>query len=122
MLIYRIRDKGTGLYIVNPWKWTYAEGLIWNSTGQFWRRIDTVYKHLITLSTEWHWEKNGLRHYPCSKRWPGPHVTWDVPTVSKGFRPEWLEKYEIVIHDITVNGERIISGPDLFKEKTNPGI
>jgi len=102
--VYRIRNKQTGLFLVhqiNPNHHGY-----WNDTGSFWKRIETARRHINDILHEWDigLSKSGL------------YLVAENPKVI----PEYIGVFEVVVNDITVNGEQIIPAEDIIKEEQKP--
>lgn len=107
MNLYRIRNKNTGLFFyaqINP----KHEGQ-WGPSGIFWKKIDTAKKHIDWLMHEW--VVNPDCKGPWSKSW------W-----KRGrYFHEREGVFEVVVSNVTLNGEYAISAEDLLEinEKSN---
>lgn len=100
MKIYRIQNKQTGLYFVHAA--SPADEGYWNNTGQFFKRIDTIAKHLDHLFHEWNLERKGL----FSWQW-----------VRGNFLSERKGIFQVVVNDITVNNETTYDAEKFVKER-----
>jgi len=100
MIIYRLRNKRTGLYLT--WLPSPAHEGHWTETGTFWKRIDTAKKHADSLMHEWvsTLSKSGLYYF------------W----VKAGYLKEREGTFEIVCHDVTMSNEKIIPIENLIGE------
>lgn len=104
MRLYRIRNKQTGkffAYWVAPWSTRHAGKSCWNDRGTFFRTIDTCAKHIKWTCSDWH---------------PDPSTYRAKPIVTK-YYPKRLKNYEVVVNDVTINGEEIIQAAKLLKRR-----
>ena len=105
MKLYRVRNKNTGEYLyskINP----SHEGQ-WGPSGSFWKKSDTDKKHIEHLMHGWN-----LKPHPA-----GIICCW--------YKGKYLKSregvFEVVINDVTVNSEEVISAEDILgiKEPTS---
>lgn len=113
MKLYRIRRKDDGAFLCdcctnNPAKPRF------NKSGVFWKRIDTIKKHLNDLCTDFVWvhPDGSMRGHKLGMKVP----TWDCKSQIVGFNPAFLQFYEVVVHDVTVESEEVIQAKDLVKK------
>lgn len=107
MQVYRLRNKQTGKFFASwtaPWNPRHAGKAYWNDKGTFFRSIDTVIKHL---------------KWTCSDWTPDPDIRWKQNPIISKYYPERLENFEIVVNDISINGEKIIQAADIIKDAPN---
>lgn len=109
MKLYRIRRKNDGkcfLGLKYPWSIEHGhEG--WSDAGAFYRDIDTIKAWLQVLCSDW--KQDRLRFKGC-----GQMSSRKMAEISKIAYPENLELYEVIINNVTIQGEEIISAKDLL--------
>ena len=98
MKVYRIRRKDTGLFW-GGWRWTQNEEY-WYEKGTMYRSVDTIKHHLDWLCTDEEIPQNRNR---CGYKHHKP----------ENIIQERMKLYEVVINDITINGEKVIEAVDL---------
>ncbi len=126
--IYRIRRKSDGLFLewVTRIPSCYGE---WGPTGVFWKKPETIRKHLLELCTyRMYCGEEGYVHDRNSRRfvrkppktqekflqiWPAGTQLHTVAVIY-----DWLDKYEVVATEISVHGQDTMEARDfaLFKE------
>ncbi len=116
MKLYRIRNKQNGKFFIGNSKYI-REGYFgdWTAAGVFFRRIDTVKVHIRNLLYNWdkdfvEWNKYETRY----KRMP-PSSSWSSYRVRESYHPERIQFLEVVINDVTINGEEVIAAKDIVK-------
>lgn len=104
MKLYRIRNKNTGEFFysqINP-----AHEGQWGPSGCFWKKIDTAVTHIDWLMHEWAlFQTKGYR----GENWPPNWKKVRYVTEREGV-------FEVVVSDVTLNGETTIAAEDLLKE------
>lgn len=125
--IYRIRRKEDGLFLCHlgsgtPHNHDNCSGQ-WGPTGVFWKKEETVRRHLLELCQFRVYVGNGSVHRHHNRQ--GPRQKADV--ASKPFKViypfgtpihhvktvyEWLDKYEVVGTEITVHGHNVVEARD----------
>lgn len=104
MKLYRIRRKDTGEFFTT---WSpYSTEPYFNTSGAFFKKIDTIADHLRLLVSDWHRHDNSLGFGALLKR--GNY------TVKKTYKAR-LNRYEVVVSNVSVNGEEIIKASDILK-------
>ena len=103
MILYRIRHIETGHYLQHcDWAGKHH---YFTDCGAFWKKIETIQKHLKTLASEieisWHENNN--------------HKLWMTRKIIS-YHPERLDSYEVVGTEVSVMNERVMSAVDLMKE------
>ncbi len=114
MKLYRIRHKHSGKFLAECHT-ICPVAPRFNDTGVFWKRIDTIKKHLRNLCTQYIW-----RHPDGSIRGHGVGMlkpTWDCKLDVESTHSELLDLYEVVINNVTIHGEEVISAKELCKTK-----
>lgn len=102
MKVYRIRRKDTGEF----WGgWRYGNEQYWNDKGTFYRTIDNIKHHLDWLCTD----------QPVP--WRRNRIGWLHKKPEKIIHQR-MKRYEVVINDITINGEQVIQASE-FREQPN---
>ena len=111
MKIYRIRRKSDGKFFTN-----FSYGLYPTFTGEgaFFRKIDTIKNHLENLMWDYDW--NPERIYPSYGEW---HLNRLVQTEH---HPERVNNFEVVVNDITINGEEILQAVDIIELSALPSV
>lgn len=105
MKLYRIRRKSDGKFFggfLAPWAKCHRGKVHWVATGAFFKQIDTIAWHLENLTSEWN--TSGRARLSMITR-----------QITASF-PERLDQYEVVVNDVTINGEEIIQATDLVKK------
>jgi len=97
MKLYRVRRKDNQEFLAQ-FNYVFLGGS-WNKSGSFFKKIDTVRKHIRDLCSTWEWV-HGTK-YSYIRR---------IET----FKDKY-SLYEIVVNDVTINGEYVIDGKDLLK-------
>lgn len=110
--LYRIRRKEDGMFLVHLAKGTpYSIDGTWNAHGVFWKKPETIRKHLLELIQFRVYDGHGIDHY-----WPGKPVKaiypYDVPIRHVKTVYEWLEKYEVVATEVTIHSENRMEAKD----------
>lgn len=118
--LYRIRRKEDGLFLEcspSHSRWTDHFGPV----GCFWRKQETIKKHLYELCKFNLYCGGGMVVNTKSKRRRGPNqkrrdninpyfVVYpsgtEFRTVSVNY--EWLDRYEVIATEITVHGEQVM--------------
>lgn len=99
MKLYRIRNKSTGEFLY--WKINPRHQGHWGPSGSFWKRIDTVKKHIDHLMHDWNIKTHSA----------GIISIWE--------RGQYLKEregvFEVVVSDVTVNGEETIPAEKLIE-------
>lgn len=115
MLLYRLQHKQTKKFFCNI-RW-FDGRITWNDAGAFFRRPDSIRKHLEYLCSEYvAREKAKFPRYtkyagsiwqPFSEKWDSRHYEF----IKKGFKryKKRLNLYRVVINDIEVKGEKFIN-------------
>jgi len=106
MKLYRIRRKADDKFFVNwkaVWNPKWAGVAYYSDSGVFFKRIDTVTKHLKMMCCDWEFR-------PCKDR------LYMRELIMGKFHRSRLKNYEIVISDVSINGEEVIQAKDLMRE------
>lgn len=113
MKLYRIRNKQTGRFLCDCCTNSPAFAKF-NTDGIFWRRIDTIKKHLVELCTDYTWiaVDGSERGHKSGMLKP----IWSCKTVAGEFHRDRLKLYDVIINDVTIDGEEIIQAKDLVKQ------
>lgn len=109
MRLYRIRRKIDGKFfhhLIAPWTAKYRGKSSWDNFGSLFKRIETICWHLENLSSDW--DTNG-----CCRM---SRITRRI----KKRHPEKLKLYEVVVNDVTIKGEEVISAAALMKKRKKP--
>lgn len=101
MLVYRIRRKDTGQFWCG-WRWDQNVEY-WNDKGTMYRTIDNVKNHLDWLCSD-------------TKIPYGSKRTMGFRKVRPKVVHQRMVRYEVVINDITINGERVVQATDFQKD------
>lgn len=104
MKLYRIRRKDNGQCFLS-WR-PYSTEPYWTDTGAFFKKIDTVAKHLELLASDWFRHIGSLGFPSDLKR--------ARLTIKRTYRKR-LKLYEVVVSNVTVRGEEIIAAEDIVK-------
>lgn len=121
--IYRIRRKSDGLFLAYAPLRTPGECCHWEPNGCFWKKKETIRKHLITLCEFWLYEGDGYVHSSDrikSRMKPKHNPFWYLYPAGTPYRLvktvyEWMDKYEVVATDITVHGQNVIDSEEFMK-------
>lgn len=108
MKLYRIREKQSGKFFNGwyaAWNPKYSGKAVFSVKGTFFQRIDTICKHLDWLCADWKAD---------------PEIRWKQNPIISKRHPSRLKNYEVVINDISINGEEIINANSLMKKRKNP--
>lgn len=103
--LYRIRRKSDGKFLGGkPSEYPGSYGW-WDNTGCFWKRDETIRKHLLSLCKYcvFYGEPN---IYPHGVSW------YQCPIKTVAIFHKWLDLYEVVVTDITVHGENTMEACD----------
>lgn len=122
MILYRIRNKQTGKFFVANSKYTWiAYAGQWATDGVFFKTIDTVKNHIENLSYDWECDNAKWRafetkhgHIPWSR-------SWSDYQMKISHHPERLSLFEVIVNDVTINGEKIIQATDLLNKGIKHG-
>lgn len=114
MRLYRIRNKQTGKYFCtgSQMKGNWCN-YTWTSSGVFYRKIDTIKKHIQNLAWDNYWDKEAYDRDTAK----GRKKDWNFYYHRESHHPERMALLEVVINDVTINGEEIIQAADLIKGK-----
>lgn len=105
MKLYRIRRKDTGKYFTSGSYTLRNFKFGWTATGVFYRKIDTIKQHLEKLQYTWTME---IKHHEHG-------FGYHMKKLKK--HPERMDILEVVINDVTINGEETISAKDLMNDR-----
>lgn len=111
MKLFRIRRKSDGHFFMAFDRYDVGVAL-WGPSGCFFKKIDTIAQHLEWLSCD--------HDLPCGDKWPWPARRKKRNVVIIKRHPSRLKLYEVVINDVTINGEEIIPAHDLMKKRKTP--
>lgn len=100
MKLYRLKDKRTGKFLASG-SYLTKNFMSWTSTGTYFKRIDTMKKHINNLCSQIEIQRDEY-----SQRW------WFKKT---GFYPDLAKYYQIIVNDVTINGEHTIEAKDILK-------
>lgn len=136
--IYRIRRKSDGLFLCHISKGTPHNldnfSGQWGPTGVFWRSQETVRKHLLELCQFRVYVGNGYvtksKPQGLRQRAAAAHKKFNViypigtPISHVKTVYEWIDKYEVIVTEITVHGENIMQASDFvsFNQTKNMDI
>lgn len=115
--IYRIRRKRDGMFLNSGFSHRFPEvnegGSQWGPCGCFWKKEETIRKHLLGLITPSFYCGNGFIHV-STKNKRGFHVVYPYDTPVHVMKPvfAWLDKYEVIATEITVHGESVMEARD----------
>lgn len=129
MLLYRLQNKETGKFHAGIR--CYDGRISWTASGAFFRQIDTIVRHLEYLIGEhearaaagfpkWvafhHKKKKPKKSLYCHTTRNSKFCTQKrVVYYNKIWRSK-LKKYQVVINDVTIMGERTISAEKVLKK------
>lgn len=110
--LYRIRRKSDGKFLIGkprdyP-KLPTATDSMWGKDGAFWKQQETIRKHLLSLCA---WRLYNGYGQDIVDRWDGRKFEyWPSATPIKIVRYFYdrLDKYEVIVIDISVHGENKI--------------
>lgn len=105
MILYSIRNKGTGNYFV------HFNGNLkpqWCFTPTFSHKPDTIWKNLARLCSDGFWESYTI---PCSGVHKYYRKNW------KNFRASRLKRYEVVTFNVKVLGTKCVDAKDFVIPK-----
>jgi len=114
--VFRIRRKDTGQFFAGlAYPWIDSGHPVWNDKGAFYRDISVVIAWLRVLSCDWSSIKEPANKITC--------VTAKklIKYIDHTFDEKMLVLYEVVVNDITINGEEVIKACDFTKEATHAG-
>ena len=118
MKLYRIRHKETGKYLADCHLISPVAPRF-NDSGIFWKRIDTIKKHLKSLCCMYIW-----RHPDGTIRGHGPGMdtpTWNCRLEMKSKNYELLSLYEVEISNVNVKNTELVSAKKLVKREIENG-
>lgn len=111
MKLYRIRNKQTGKFFGGlAYPWIKAGHEIWNDKGAMYRDIDTIENWLRVICSDWRNPK--WPPYTCRGHWTAKKLL----KVLDDFDHKKLKKYEVVVNNVTLRGQKIIEAKDLVKK------
>lgn len=102
MKLYRIKRKADGKYFIGLCvPVTYSWGANWTANGVFYKKIDTILRHLRDLCTEW---EIGLPRENNNR--------YKITRLS--YHPERAALYEVEVLNVDVRESETISGEKIL--------
>lgn len=104
MKLYRIRRKDDGRFFASwyaAWNPRYSGKAVYTDKGTFFHKIETIAKHLDWLCADWKAD---------------PKIRWKQNPIISKRHPERLEQFEVVVNDVSLNGEKVLQAVDIVKK------